>query len=205
MEQEVILTYETIYELVRREKSREELQKLDENYLRDVLSYLKEKQRAYDDNLVKTDIFSQSERDKLHIQITNIKKLIKDLYDIRERKIINMAINHTRTQAHIMDTAHLVHHEKEIFESMTTVMKRYRQGVLYKILEQREPDVLPVEIKAEPIVEIKTHKTITFLDNIEQFVDEDLNPYGPYTTQQQATLPKALADILIGQGKAIEQ
>ncbi len=204
MEQEVILTYETIYELVRREKSREELQKLDENYLRDVLSYLREKQRAYDDNLAKTDIFSQSERDKLHIQITNIKKLIKDLYDIRERKIINMSINHTRTQAHIMDTAHLVHHEKEIFDSMTTVMKRYRQGVLYKILEQREPDVLPVEIKAEPAAE-KTHKTVTFLDNIEQFVDEDLNPYGPYQAQQQATLPKALADILLGQGKAIEQ
>ena len=62
---EVVLTYETLYEILRKEKSREELQQLDEHFLADALNYFREKQQAYDDNLTKNDIFSQSERDRL--------------------------------------------------------------------------------------------------------------------------------------------
>src|SRR3990172_1372850 len=141
---EVVLTYETLYELLRREKSREELQKLDEGFIKDTLNYLREKQQAYDDNLTKNDIFSQSERDKLHIQIANIRKILKDLYDIRERKIINMAINKSRTNSHIVDTQNLLSQEQVMFESLHSVLSQYRTGILHRMLELREPDVLPI-------------------------------------------------------------
>ena len=132
---EVVLTYETLYELLRREKSREELQKLDEGFIKDTLNYLREKQQAYDDNLTKNDIFSQSERDKLHIQIANIRKILKDLYDIRERKIINMAINKSRTNSHIVDTQNLLSQEQVMFESLHSVLSQYRTGILHRMLE----------------------------------------------------------------------
>jgi DNA replication initiation complex subunit (GINS family) len=209
---EVVLTYETLYELLRREKSREELQKLDEGFIKDTLNYLREKQQAYDDNLTKNDIFSQSERDKLHIQIANIRKILKDLYDIRERKIINMAINKSRTHSNIVDTQNLLQQEQAMFESLHSVLSQYRTGILHRMLELREPDVLPIvlplpgeepEQQALPPLPEGTKK-IKFMEAIDQFFGEELEQYGPYSADEEITLPEKLADILISQGKAVE-
>ena len=208
---EVVLTYETLYEFLRREKSREELQKLDEGFFKDTLNYLREKQQAYDDNLTKNDIFSQSERDKLHIQITNIRKILRDLYDIRERKIINMAINRSRANVNLIDTAHLLVQEQAMFESLHSVLSQYRTGILHRLLELRAPDVLPIVLplpneEPEEIAAPLPHgmKKIKCLDTIEQFVGEELEPYGPFQAEQEIELPGQLADILISQDKAIE-
>ncbi|VVB81349.1 Uncharacterised protein [uncultured archaeon] len=207
---EVVLTYETLYEMLRKEKSRDELQKLDECFFRDVLAYLKEKQQSYDDNLTKNDIFSQSERDKLHIQLTNIRKILKDLYDIRERKIINMSINKSRTHTMIVDTANLLPQEQPFFESLHSVMTQYRTGILHRLLEQRELDILPIvlplpaEEKEEAPLESPLKK-IKCTEAIEQFFGEELEPYGPFAAEEETTLPEQLANILISQGKAVEQ
>ena len=42
--EEVTITYETLFELFRREKERSELQKLDDSFFNNVLRYLKDKQ-----------------------------------------------------------------------------------------------------------------------------------------------------------------
>ncbi len=209
---EVVLTYETLYEFLRKEKSREELQKLDEGFFKDTLTYLREKQQAYDDNLTKNDIFSQSERDKLHIQITNIRKILRDLYDIRERKIINMAINRSRTNTQLVDTANLLQQEQAMFESLHSVLLQYRSGILHRMLELREPDVLPIvlplpnEGPQEEIPAPLAHgiKKIKCLDAIEQIFGEDLEPYGPFQAEEEVSLPGIVADVLINQGKAVE-
>lgn len=207
---EVILTYETLYEFLRREKAREELQKIDGGFFRDTLNYLREKQQAYDDNLTKNDIFSQSETDKLHIQLSNIRKILKDLYNIRERKIINMAINRSRTNTSLVDTANLLMQERAMFESLCAVLTQYRTGILHRLLEQREPDVLPIVLplpeeqkKETPIVET-TDKRIKFLEKHDLFAGPELETYGPYDAEDEATLPAAVADVLINEGKAVE-
>jgi DNA replication initiation complex subunit (GINS family) len=204
---EVVLTYETLYEILRREKSRDELQQLEPAFLRDALNYLKEKQQAYDDNLAKNDIFSQSERDKLHIQITNIKKILKDLYDIRERKIINMSINKSRTNSHIIDAANLMAPEQGLFEGVTTVLNLHRTGIINKILEQREPDIMPaaLPLPEETKVEVNEDtKKVKFIEKTDQFAGPELELYGPYNAEDEADLPPEVAEILINQGKATE-
>lgn len=201
---EVVLTYETLYEFMRREKSRAELQKLDELFFDDVLHYLLGKQQTYDENLAKNDIFSQGERDKLHIQIANIKKILKDLYDMRERKIINMAINRSRTGAHIPDTEHLLPTEQQLYDGLCTHLTYFRTGILHKMLEMRRPDIITSQPEAVP-PPAPTTKIVVFKEPVEQFAGEELELYGPFEPEQVAELPHALADILIGQGKAIEQ
>ena len=209
---EVVLTYETLYELLRREKSREELQKLDERFFKDTLNYLREKQQSYDDNLTKNDIFSQSERDKLHIQLANIKKILKDLYDIRERKIINMAINKSRTNSHIVDTQNLLQQEQSMFESLHSVLSQYRTGILHRLVELREPDVIPIILplpNEQPPEEIPAPlphgmKKIKCLEAVDQFFGEEFEQYGPFKQDEEITIPSQLADILISQEKAAE-
>jgi len=204
---EVVLTYETLYEILRKERSRDELQKLDENFFKDSLNYLREKQQAYDENLAKNDIFSQGERDKLHIQLANIKKILKDLYDVRERKIINMSINSSRTRSNIVDTAHLLSQESAMFESLCTVLTRYRTGILHRLLEQRDLDVLPEAVEEEVKEEVQPDnglKKIKFLENVDSFAGKELEMYGPYSANDEAELPPELAEVLISQGRAVE-
>lgn len=212
---EAVLTYETLYEVLRKEKSREELQKVDAAFFKNVLSYLKDKQQAYDETLSKNDIFSQSERDKLHIQLANVRKILRDIYDIRERKIINMAVNTSRTKTHIVDTAHLLPQEQSLFKSLNEVLGQHRTGIIQKILELREIEIMPLVL---PLPETTIQETtaaqtqasesptkhVKFLDTIEQLVGEELEMYGPYAANDEAELPRALAEILISQGKAVE-
>ena len=226
---EVVLTYEVLYEILRREKSREELQKLDEGFFNNVLAYLREKQQAYDENLAKKDIFSISEREKIQIQLQNIRKILRDLYDQRERKIILMALNKSRTQSNIVDTSNLLPEEKTFFESLVSIFDRHRKGILYKIVELKQPDIklrpLPEEKNkqdeqnAKPVLEEEKEaenssetkeeqprtKTVKFVKDVEQFVGKELELYGPFETGDVAQLPVELANVLVSQGKAIEQ
>ncbi len=201
---EIILTYETLYEMLRKEKTREELQTIDNNFLRDALSYLKEKQQSYDDNHNKNDIFSQSERDKLHIQLSNIKKILRDIYDARERKIINMAINKSRTNTQIFETEQMLEEEKKLFENLHSVMASQRQDILNRLLEQKEPDRQPIQQnrQEEPKELAKNTKHVKFVNKTEQFIGRELESYGPYEPNDEANIPVEIAEILITQGKA---
>ncbi|HDD70543.1 MAG TPA: hypothetical protein ENF94_00110, partial [Candidatus Woesearchaeota archaeon] len=134
---EVVFTYETLYELFRREKNKEELQKIDDKFYQEALSYLKEKQDLYDETLKKDDLFSVNERESLHTQINNIRKLLKDFYDKRERKIINMAINAVKINKNVIDTSTLLPLEKELYERIIDVLEQSRKEILLNVLMLR--------------------------------------------------------------------
>jgi hypothetical protein len=121
-----------------------------------------------------------------------------------------MSVNHSRTGAYISDTAHLQPTEQDMFNATCTILKQYRTGVLHRLLELREPDImpaiLPIPGEKEPVAETidENIKTVRFLDTVDQFVGEELETYGPYNPNDVARLPQTLANILIEQGKAVE-
>ena len=210
---EVVFTYETLYELLRREKDKEELQELDENFYKEALAYLKEKQELYDETLKKDDLFSVNERDALHTQINNIRKLLKDFYDKRERKIIDMAINAVKINKNVIDTSALLNSEKELYEKMITVLENFRKDVLLNVLMLRQPTIEErKDVKKEDAAIKNTEekkeepkiKTVKFKENIEQFVGKNLEVYGPFSQDDEAKLPSEIAQILVKQGKVEE-
>ena len=68
---DVLITHETLYELLRREKSRDEIQKLDDNFYGDVLTYIKDKKAILDSQKSKDNIFSSQEVQKTKKQMDN--------------------------------------------------------------------------------------------------------------------------------------
>ena len=107
-QKEVLVTFETLYDALRKEKVREDLQNLPKHFFNDVLVYLREKQQAYDETQGKLDLFSSAEREKLTVQLQNIRRILKELYDRREKKIVDIAINKSRTQSNIIDTSNML-------------------------------------------------------------------------------------------------
>ncbi len=218
-QKEVAVTYETLYEMLRIEKSREEIQQLDEGFLLDVLNYLREKQKILDEAEKKQDLFSIDEREKTQVQLVNIRKIVRELYERREKKIADMALNRSRTKSNLIDTTVLLVHERYLFDSIVSVLDSFRDSVLHSVLSLKEPSISisppdapkPVEPAAsQPVVQpleqppAPATKTIKFIQPVEQFVGKELELYGPFQPEQKEELPAEIADILIEKGSAVE-
>lgn len=221
-EKEVKVTYETLYELLRLEKSRDELQPLDAGFLVDVLGYLRGKQRILDEAERTQDLFSLDEREKTQVQLVNIRKIVRELYERREKKIIEMALNRSRTKSNLIDTTPMLVHERYLFDSIVSVLDSFRGSVLHNILSLREPALTEQQTAApqpapaaeppsvtQPLPETPplppaAFKYVKFTRPVEQFVGKELELYGPFQPEQKEQLPAEIADILIEKGSAVE-
>ena len=65
------ITLETLYDFLRNEKKKEDLQKLDQAFFFDVVSYLREKQALLEMKKEGENIFAAGEKEKLEYEITN--------------------------------------------------------------------------------------------------------------------------------------
>ena len=204
---DIKITYETLFELLRREKLRQELQKLDDTFFQDVLNYLKEKKDLIESQKSKKDLFAQEELQKAIAQEANIKKILKELYERREKKILNMAMDSSRTES-IIDTSALLEQEKQLYETFTTILTDFRKGILHSLLTLQDVEIKQTEVKQEPEKElekpVKETKLIRFLHPTPKFVGENLEEYGPFEPEDVANIPKKLADILIEKQRAEE-
>jgi len=200
-ESSVKITYETLYELLRREKQREDLQKLDPPFFNDVRAYLGEKQAILEQNKLKTDFFSQTEHEKTQLQLVNVKKILKELYDRRERKLCDIAINKSRVMNAVADTTNMLAEEKILFNTAVNVLMEHRETILMSVLSTQAEMPSQKTEPAKPAVQSVTQ--VKFIDTVDQFVGKELELYGPYTPEQTAELPAEIASILIKQGKAV--
>ena len=88
-----IITYEVLYDILRREKTRQEIQKLDDNFFDDIKKYIENKSSILKDLKTKSSIFAQKEIEKTEKELINIKKIVKDIYEKRESKITQLALS----------------------------------------------------------------------------------------------------------------
>ena len=72
MSKEIRITYETLFDMLRNEKTREELQKLEPSFYQDVLEYIKDKQALTQKS--DSELFASMEKEKAQKQLENAKK-----------------------------------------------------------------------------------------------------------------------------------
>ncbi|MBI2176097.1 hypothetical protein HYU40_01955 [Candidatus Woesearchaeota archaeon] len=130
----VSVTYESLFDLVVREKSRDELQALDPHFFSQLAGYLTEKRSM-------ASIQSAEEKERASRQLQNINRLIRELYDRREKKIINMALARSRAGVDIIDTAALLAEEKAMFDGLVSQLDLFRNAVLNSLLEAKAPSL----------------------------------------------------------------
>ena len=135
---EIVITHETLFEIVKREKDRTELQKLDASFFSNVVDYIKEKRKIVSGN---DSLFSFDDKRKTEKQIEAIRRLLKDLYDKREKKIINMALDKSRTKSDVIDTSALLKEERVLFGHLVSLFDKSRAGILYNLLNESIPVV----------------------------------------------------------------
>lgn len=138
---DIHITYETLFDLLRKEKSLNELQVLDIDFWNHVLEYINEKESE----AIRNKSLSDNERIKL--QITNVKRIIKEIYERREKKIINIALNVVRTDSSaFIDTENMLNEEKELFKDVLTILKAYKKNILSNVFAGLKPDISSISI-----------------------------------------------------------
>jgi len=209
MEKDVIITYESLYEILRREKSRPELQKLDENFFKDVLKYIEEKKSIFESQSKKDSIFSSPEIDKTKKQMDSIKKILKELYEKRESKIVQLAVISSRADNEISNLDFLLPEEKSIYYEMLNLLKLSRENLLGNLLNARLPTSIDPRIDVKPkdintVTEQGDSKLIRILNPLPKFMGTDLQVYGPFDQESMVNLPIDIANLLIKNNKAEE-
>ncbi len=205
---EIAVTFETLFELLRREKDREELQKLNDFFFRDVVAYLKEKNQILEGR-EQTELFSAEEKIKTEKELVNIKKIIKELYERREKKIVRMAVDKSRAKSAIIDTSAFLKEEKQLFGLLVALLEKGRESIVNHILEGRLPAATEEksEESAKPVESPKEKKStmlVRFLHSVPRFVGPALEEYGPFEEEDVASLPAEIARVLINKRRVEE-
>jgi len=165
---DVQITYETLFDLLRKERSLEELQSLDAAFWSYVVNYVNDRQAFFD----RTNVMEQ---EKARIQIQNIKRILKEIYERREKKIVGLALNVIRTDnASFVDKRNMLPSEKELFDEFMLLLTKYKQGVLLQVFQGHTPLIAPVEIpapKAEETADLENVSSSYETENSKKDID----------------------------------
>ncbi len=186
--EDIKITLETLYDILRNEKKREDLQKLETTFFFDVVNYLKEKQAFLEQRTANVDIFSIGEREKLEYELRSINRILKEIYERREKKIIDIALNRSRTGSDIVDTSSMLKEEKEFYQHILSLLNEYRQGILLSLFKGEIPAISERILSAAGLLQSGVSGIIP---NTNSDSDEELASFIPSSTPESKVEPKA--------------
>ena len=193
----VEITYDTLYDLLKRERDRSELQKLEPTFYDELVSFIKQNSS--------TDDVSGRQND-------NIRKILKELYERREKKIMNMALDMSRTKSMLVDTSSLLREEKVLFDSVVGLLDHFRKNTISSVIDGKQPLLNMHELKInDPKGDFKSatelekeDKLVRFIQAVPKFVGPELEEYGPFQEEDITKLPSQVAKLLISKGRVEE-
>lgn len=165
-----MLTYETLRKIFTEERSTNKLIKLPGNFFMDVKDYLDKKTKL------------NSKEDAW--ELDSAKGTLEDLLEIRERKIMTLAMYSARSG---ITPENLTQEEKMFFDNLVKTIEDF-QKQRKKSLKEKPEKLTPVAV----------------LEDIPEFVGTDLKNYGPFKKGDVANVPEENAKLFIQKGMAKE-
>ncbi|MCK5107379.1 MAG: hypothetical protein KAQ83_01510 [Nanoarchaeota archaeon] len=138
-EKEVKITYETLFDILRREKNNEGLQSLPEGFFQDTMEYLNDKFNILEESKKIQNSFSIIDQEKTAEDLLSIRKILKELYNRREKKLIKVALDTAMINAPIGNTDSMLDYELELFNKSIKLFRQFRVKVLNNLLEGKQP------------------------------------------------------------------
>lgn len=132
---DITITYETLFDILRKESSLTDLQLLDKDFWEQVVHYIQETEK----DLAQKK--GRIEAEKIILLLNNVKRIIKDIYEKREKKLINLALNVVKTESiSFIDTKNILPEEKSLFDDLIVILKSYKKCVLSNVSCGLNPD-----------------------------------------------------------------
>ena len=178
--------YKRLHEAWRREKENTEIQKLPKGFYAELAGYVKkirEESRMLDEKTVKGRLLEQ--------EYKNVKRMIEELVRLRYKKALRKAL-----AGKIVPKEFLTEEEARLQGEILPIAEAY-QAFVKEILRGRLSDTERRRKKPRKML-------VRFLQEIPAIVGSDMKTYGPFKSEDIATLPVENARALIKQGVVVE-
>lgn len=192
-----LMNYMMLRKIQQGEKSSPLLTKIDDHFFEDALSYcsILHKRLKTEDKPSRNLILSE--------QTQNVEKIIRSIYELREKKIMLAAMSKARGGS--PSDKQFLSGEKQLFNSIYSLLIDTRNTFLdYKDKQNPIPEKVSIknqknsEItnKVEPPMNTGNHTAIHILENIPTFIGTDTKQYC-LKKNDIVSVPDALASMLI--------
>lgn len=181
------INYDKLTSINRAERDNFGLQELGENFIEEFSAYLDSKKQLLKEAEKEQDALSREVAQKSRVEIENAQKIFDEIFERREKKIINQALLSMKTDAKVVDTGKMLEHERNLFDSSMKIIKKSREFVsVYQSKSLKRP---------------KTPK-IHVLQDIPSFVWKNGEVIGPFKKEDVLdSLPEDVLEILVKERK----
>src|SRR3989344_5136700 len=179
-----MITYNELYEALRKERYSEQLQPIPKNFIKEIGAYLKDKKEIAE----KKDDFFFEAIVKTKKQFENSIAIFKELMLRRKKKILELAFVAAETGISKRDFENMLAVEKECFDGIMRSLEKSdkRIGEMLKGTEEEK----------------KRNKMIVFIEDTDEFLDLEGNTLGPFKKGDIINVPEEIANILLVDKKA---
>jgi len=167
-----VISFEYLRKILNEEKKSQNLTKIPDDFYEAVRMYIEGKKKL-----------AKGKKDE--IELRNIERIVENIFNLRERKIINFAIMAARAG---VQPSNLTAEEKQFFQKVLETLKE-RRGILDRIK-------LTLEGETKKEVEI----LVVFKQDFPAFVGIDGQTYGPFKKGDIAKLPEENRKLLVAKG-----
>ncbi len=177
------MMYRDLFEFWKNERDSDKLVKLPPDFYLQIAEYIKklgEEERMLDKKTLKASLLRGETR--------NVKRMIYELMRIRYKKFVQIW-----AQGKKVPPETLTPQEEKIFPSSSSFAEAF-QNFASNILRGQLPNV-GVERTFRRV-------TVRFLKDVPAIIGADMNAYGPFKSEDVASLPVENAKVLIKQGLA---
>jgi len=185
-----IITYETIRSVHRNEKD-DVLQQLPDGFYMAVKNWLIHKRTNHDTYSL--------------LEAENAKKLLEDIINRREKKIVLSAL---RTMRGELPPKSLTESEQRFFDGIVFSLKQFREKIkeesmsFDEIVQQKIDDTKKLVDDMNSEIKMENKKMVKMLEDMPAFVGSDSNSYGPFKKGDVVSLPDDVMSLLLVRGAA---
>ena len=124
------ISYAQLFDLLRKEKTKEDLQVIEKTFYKDRFSILNKRETDVRVKEMQHSLVINPDLEKQKIELRNIKKLLNELLDRRQKKIILLALTRTRIPSTIINNEAFSEEEKDLFEETVKLFRTFKQNVV---------------------------------------------------------------------------
>ncbi len=179
-----MITYNELYEALRKERYSEQLQPIAKNFIKEMGAYLKDKKEIVDK---KDDDFPETLL-KTKKQFENSLSIFRELLLRRKKKILDLAFVAAETGISKRDFENMLAIEKECFDDIMKSLEKSDKKINESLKGNEH--------------EKKQYKMIVFIEDTEEFLDMQGNTLGPFKKGDIMNVAEEIATILIMDKKA---
>ena len=190
-----MITYNDIYEALRKERYSEQLQPLPKKFVQEVAEYIKEKKKvSKQSDIEESDkaLFSDEEA-KIKKQLENATAIFNELMLLRKKKLLGLVFLASETGISKRDFENMLDFEKELFDNLISSVQDSEKKLASEINNSHS-------VGDENLY--KELRLILFLEDVDELIGMDGEALGPFKKDEIVNLPKHVADILISDRKA---